>query len=299
MKSLLLFFFQLQLMIVTIYSPTSHANSSTLNVTKDSFQDMEHNVEIYMDNKRQMTDSYFDLISQEPNFTIKDILYSAHDLAKRRIAYSLGKSYIPADGVKKVGLIDCTHLIEEIFIRAGLPYDYVNTEGMVRKWPAAKKNFEYIAPIEGFSNSFKPQAGDVLAFYNSKRRSGHAVMVIDPLNCIAINSTSWVWTENYQDETVRNPKMTGVYFQEIKQGKCENGIWTSWDNSTNKFQVMLRHKMIIAGESQLENSQPNSQANLGPLAPLPPATYQQPESTNLLIPSLMDSGPVVDQTQPD
>ncbi len=259
----------------SVISSTIKANILSIKTSKSSYGVLEHFTQLYFDNDGNMTDRYMDIIINEPNFAVKDILYSAHDIAIRNMNYSFGKSFIPTDGSKKVGLIDCTHLIAQIFLRAGLPYEYVSTIGMVKKYPTAKKYYDYISPVMGTKNSFKPKTGDILAYYRNNK--GHAVMVIDPKKCMAINATTWNWTQKADGTNFRNPNDTGVFFQEVKEGKCENGVWTSWDNAYNKFQVHLRHKEIVAAEPT--NCPIDSDSE---------DCSNVPSRTSLLIPTLRD-----------
>ncbi len=128
-----------------------------------------------------------------------------------------------------------------------------NTETMVRSRDFSLKQIEklknenqkiihdyyvYIPKLNG--NGFNPQSGDLLAYYNFKEKRGHVVMVIDPYQCIAINSTTY----NYNPGS--SSKFRGVYFNKIESGDCDpiSGTWKSWDNDFNIFRVQVRHKLI-------------------------------------------------------
>lgn len=202
----------------------------------------EHHFDLYVDQHNKMTNKYRELVDQEHNTIIKDLLISAHDLATRKITYGLG-AYSP-----KKQKIDCSHLIKEIYSSANLEYEYATSKAFVAKDSYIQNNFVYILPTPGTKNTFKPNAGDILAYYNSKKSSGHVIMVIDPKECIAVNATPWSWIINTSGKSIRDHRKKGVFFQKVLGGICKDGLWTSWDTPTNKFQVMLRHKDVIINE---------------------------------------------------
>lgn len=224
-----------------------------------SFQgEYEVNNRLYIDKNKIITTEYVDLISSIPNYHIKDLLYSAFDFAAGNYRYKLGgKTVVPQQSIKK-GYLDCTNFIYYLFERAGIPTEHATTFQMVDTGEKIRKkqkvnntitkNFEYIPAIKNTKNSFMPKSGDILAFFDKARNRGHAVVVIDPKNCIAVNATAWVWVQvDNQDEekNVLDRSKTGIFFQKVIKGECENGIWKSWDSHKNKFQVMLRHKYFI------------------------------------------------------
>ncbi len=284
MKNYISIFYVIFLHILTLTSTIADANIQR--GPANNVKNYEVNYDFYIDKNGEMTPEYQNLIDREPNPLVKAILKSAFSLAswKKQIRYSFGKSIIPKQNNGQTqGFIDCTFLTYEVYKRAKdfLPVDqnfsnsvlstnHASTLAMVASDSIVKEHFDYIEPYsltkKTYHNgktigikSFKPKAGDILAYnysytdrYKRGKQRGHAVIVIDPEQCIALNSTSAVFVEN-NGVIKRNYLLSGVYFQKVEKGICQDGIWTSWDRDldnidttyiNNNWDVLLRHKDV-------------------------------------------------------
>lgn len=213
---------------------------------------LEVDHKLYIGAKKTITDEYQSIIDRQTNPYVRDLLIKAHSLATQNIRYSLYASKLKTEVVnnKKVKWLSCSGLAYELFKAIGLEYPlYTNTKKMVKYKTQAPYLLDYFE-IQELKNQpekgFRPQTGDILAYYyfNSKTKvgKGHVVIVIDPDECTAINSTTWSFDE---DTSERLTQKKGVYFQRIDTERCTNGLWKSWDTASNKFQVLLRHKKFI------------------------------------------------------
>lgn len=208
----------------------------------------EVNSNLYIGPNKEMTPAFEALIAEQKNPLVVNLLRAAFELAARPvpIRYKYAASNIP-DNEDVPGQIDCSGLVTAIYEKSKLNITHASSRMMVNKEPVVLENFNSIKPITlpNGARRFTPQAGDILAF------KGHVVMVVDPYKCTAINSTSYVLEETENGNSVRNSRLSGVYFQKVEKGICENGHWYSWDNRTNVWKVMLRHKDVIAEDERL------------------------------------------------
>lgn len=252
------------------FSMTSMVHSTYIQQREYELFKKEVNSIGYMTDTGQMTQRYISLIESQTDADVKNLLVKSFDFATRDIRYKFSASNLMSVTLKsgqKREYLSCTGFTYELFKAIGLDYPYTSSEWMVKKDKKLWTHFDLIppSPKEG---GFRPKTGDILAYsiYNpkTKKRRGHAVVVIDPGNCIAINSTSWVMVrlvestdnstedenaddlgENDEEDTdiiVRDATKSGVYFQEIARDRCMDGHWKAWDRSSNKFQILLRHK---------------------------------------------------------
>ena len=232
---------------------------------------LELNTNIYIGTNNTMTPAYLELVYSVKNRDLQELLYNAFEFAVSNYSYRLGGRTLTWSGSKKKGYIDCTALIFYLFKETNLPVEFATTWQMVSRLPHVKENFNYIPAIPGTRNSFMPKTGDILAYYDKTRERGHAVLVIDPKKCIAINATSWVWVENAEGDIVLDRSQSGVFFQKVEKGECSDGIWKSWDSSMNRFQVMLRHKNFEVEENALSpraKVEPMKRLPIGDLSPI-------------------------------
>lgn len=195
----------------------------------------EYEYNLYETADGQMSQSYLDLIDQSSNENIKKILYKAFEMSQENIGYSFDSSfenYLSGES----NVLSCSQFIYELFRRSGLELNYLSSSDFVRAKAIDLKNNFIILKNKNANHKFKPQTGDVMAY------QGHVVMVIDPKNCVAINSTSW--TMDPKTNRRLNDKK-GVFFQKIGSSRCSKGVWKAWDSSSNKFEVLLRHKSFV------------------------------------------------------
>ena len=143
--------------------------------------------------------------------------------------------------------VDCTRFLWHIYAeRMKLPYNSKHKNAAIlsqsfaqRRSTSELKNF---IPIKKTGNAFKPRTGDILAF------PGHALAVVDPEQCIAIQSSSWVCKKMSPDGSCHGSstgKNAGVtVYKLMNKGDCENGFWKQLDSPKNKFTSAWRHKAL-------------------------------------------------------
>lgn len=171
----------------------------------------------------KMTKAFEDLVYKQKNVYVRNLLIEAFNLVEEDIKYKYG-----GDSFKG---IDCTNFINLLFERIGLPVKNLTTGLMTN---SNAKNY-YASDFEVYRKKkvkyFQPKTGDILAY------NGHAVIVIDPQNCIAVNSAAWT--------AGNGPE--GVQFHQITdKSRCANGKWLYWDikDGSHDWEVLFRQHDI-------------------------------------------------------
>lgn len=130
--------------------------------------------------------------------------------------------------------LDCTGVICYLFNTLKMPFHYEQMSTSFMTHDHSNDFFADFTDIKKNPNgSFSPHYGDLLVYHNG--REGHVVMVVDPKNCIAFNSTSYAAKDG--------PKLNGVQFHRIfAPQRCLNGDWKYWDitNTAHQFDRLLR-----------------------------------------------------------
>ena len=140
--------------------------------------------------------------------------------------------------------VDCTRFLRHIFLEEmKLPYN-----SKEKNYPILSHSFSQnrssselknFIPIKKLRNGFKPKTGDILAF------PGHALVVIDAKNCIALQSASWLCKKFalnscYQSASGKHAGVT--LYKLMNKTDCDNGTWKQLDAAKNKFTAAWRHK---------------------------------------------------------
>ncbi|KAB8027393.1 hypothetical protein [Fluviispira multicolorata] len=156
--------------------------------------------------------------------------------------------------MRKYG-VDCTRLLRYLFRNMlQLPYNSLFTEAPIISHTFANINSQNAKQLRNFirvpqsKNGFRPQTGDILAF------PGHAIAVLDPKNCISIQSSSWV-CKNIKDGRCVEAEMgkyAGVAIYKLASNRfCSNGLWKGMDGDHNKFTVAWRHRAFTTWISEM------------------------------------------------
>ncbi len=142
--------------------------------------------------------------------------------------------------------VDCTRLLRYIFINMlQLPYNSLYPEAPIISHTFADINSVNAKQLKNFvripssQHGFRPQTGDILAF------PGHAIAVLDPENCISIQSSNWVCKNIENGRCVESEKglYAGVAIYKLASKRfCSNGLWKGMDAERNKFTVAWRHR---------------------------------------------------------
>jgi hypothetical protein len=182
--------------------------------------------------KNDPSPDFMELVNNQENNYLERLLLEAWDMVDQKIGY---KFIYEENDVS----LNCSRFVWKLFERIGLSFPYTATIYFNEKNKNILDHFTVIGPEA--DGGFKPNVGDVLSFNYSN--AGHMVVVVDPKNCIAVNSASWVWDS---DANRTLPSEKGVRFHRIyRESRCRDGVWYSWDNSAYKFQKMLRHNAFI------------------------------------------------------
>lgn len=226
-----------------------------------------------------MSAEFIELLNQQKNIFVRNLLVSAFELQKADIKYKRKANKLTNNAINCTGLIkelftnaslsygnrvygskDLRRIASEeemqdqLFLPKEKSENYywnklVNISANF--YAPQEKNrkvydFFKIQSIEEYQQTtglknFYPQAGDVLAYYNTKKREGHAVIVVDPMNCVAIDSSPYSFKEGKHGKI---KSKEGVQFRYLKSPSCNpmTGEWTSWGKAANKFQVLMRHR---------------------------------------------------------
>jgi len=196
------------------------------------------------------SNEYKNLIDLYTGTYLEKILRNAFEMSLENIGYHFSASELMKNPIKNERskypmVLSCTGLIKELFNRSGIYFEYLESKDMVNLKnlnSSIKDNFEVITRNDLSSEEkkigFSPKTGDILAFYDSSKKMGHAVIVIDPEKCIGFNSTPY-----YADYLTkkRNDELEGVGFQIVGESRCKDGKWRAWDNENYQLKALLRH----------------------------------------------------------
>jgi cell wall-associated NlpC family hydrolase len=141
--------------------------------------------------------------------------------------------------------IDCTRFLWYLYSqKIKLPYNSKIKNAPITSETFAKNNLN--SQLKNFirltktKKGFKPRTGDILAF------PGHALAVLDPKKCIAIQSSVWLCTKIDQYGSCHDSvsgKNAGVsIYKLMNKGDCENGYWKQLDTPKNTFTSGWRPK---------------------------------------------------------
>ncbi|APJ03010.1 hypothetical protein [Silvanigrella aquatica] len=157
--------------------------------------------------------------------------------------------------------VDCTRFLWHLYAeQLNLPYNskYRNAAILSQSFAQKRSTIELknFIPIKKMKNGFKPKTGDILAF------PGHALAVLDPEKCIAIQSTSWFCKKMSANGTcyeAAKGKEAGVtIYKLMNKGDCENGVWKQLDSPKNKFTAGWRHKAFNTWIEKMPNKVTNN-----------------------------------------
>lgn len=201
---------------------------------------------LYSTNASSQVRSFLNYSKETKNeLSEKKIPYASNGIAKNWDDKYLN-SKNKYDFMRKNG-VDCTRFLWHLYSeKMNLPFNSKTKGAPIlshsfaqRKSNSELKNF---VPLKKNGNLFKPQAGDILAF------PGHALAVLDPDKCIAIQSASWVCKKRADNGSCVNSatgKEAGVSIYKLtNRGDCENGLWKQLDSPKNKFTAGWRHKAL-------------------------------------------------------
>ncbi|APJ03013.1 hypothetical protein [Silvanigrella aquatica] len=177
------------------------------------------------------------------------LLYGGIPYPSKKITTNWEKGYQEAYDkfvyMRKNG-VDCTRLLRYLFLNMlHLPYNSnFPNEPIISNTFAYDSNsghtqLKYFTRLPKVNNGFKPQTGDILAF------PGHTIAVLDPKNCIAIQSSIWLCKKIENGFCVDSEygKSAGVSIYRLASERfCKNGIWKGMDNENLNFTVGWRHR---------------------------------------------------------
>jgi hypothetical protein len=185
--------------------------------------------------------------SQETKFALneKEIPY-----AWKGIPQNWNASYNKADNkyeFMRINGVDCTRFLWHLYAeKMKLPFNskHLNAPILSRTFAQKRSTSELknFVPLKKIGAAFKPRTGDILAF------PGHALAVVDPDRCIAIQSASWLCKKmgvNGSCFSADTGKNAGVsIYKLMNKGDCNNGLWKQLDSPKNKFTSGWRHKAL-------------------------------------------------------
>ncbi|KAB8027396.1 hypothetical protein [Fluviispira multicolorata] len=201
------------------------------------------------------------LYAENPSPEVRKFLSYSQDIKKniyqRGIPYpaktlssNWDRNYLRASDkynfMRKNG-VDCTRFLWHLYAgEMNLPYNSKYKNSAILSHTFAKKQIDQelknFVPLKKYKNGFQPRTGDILAF------PGHALAVLDPKQCIAIQSTSWAcekMTAKGQCHKGTQGKNAGVVIYKLmNKTDCTNGIWNKLDSQKNKFTAGWRHKAL-------------------------------------------------------
>lgn len=147
--------------------------------------------------------------------------------------------------MRKFG-VDCTRLLRYLYINMlHLPYNSKFTNAPIVSKTFTHKSSQNSSQLNNFiplpktKDGFKPQTGDILAF------PGHTIAVLDPDNCIALQSSIWLCKKSEKGSCVDYDygQAAGVSVYHLASERfCKNGIWKGMDNNKLKFTIGWRHR---------------------------------------------------------
>lgn len=143
--------------------------------------------------------------------------------------------------------VDCTRFLWHLYAeKMRLPFNAKIKSAPILSHSFAQskinKELGNFVPLKKEGSLFKPRTGDILAF------PGHALAVLDPNKCIAIQSASWVCKKITNSGSCLHSakgKDAGVsIYKLMNRGDCHDGAWKQLDSPRNKFTAGWRHKAL-------------------------------------------------------
>lgn len=203
-------------------------------------------------NPREYTIPNFDARPYYPD-NVQTALYRVLTMADRLTKTKIGYKQHPwkkASDEENLTLgMDCSRFTWFVFTRARLPYTegdaYLPTAGMIGADSPLAKHFDRCDTRGQY------HLGDLLVYRDEKQGDGHVVMVIDPLERIAIGSHGW-------DGNARDlpfAPLTGVQYQKIKFKQD----WRSWDRTGMEVKACWRYRSFVQ-EARQEGGRPGMKA---------------------------------------
>lgn len=163
--------------------------------------------------------------------------------------------------------VDCTRLLRYLFLyMLNIPYNSqypkapiisnTFTDGSLK----SQKQLKNFIPIHKTAKGFRPQIGDILSF------PGHSIAVLDPKNCIAIQSSIWLCKKIKNGFCIdaEYGKSAGVSIYRLSNDRyCKNGYWKGMDNAKLNFTSAWRHRAFDTWITEMPtNAQQKSRINL-------------------------------------
>lgn len=221
------------------------------------------------------------LINETQSPSIKQFVKSSHAIYERLlyegIPYPSKKisnswendyhsSYDKFVYMRKNG-VDCTRFLRYLFLnRLHLPYNSsypqepIISNTFSYSNPSNNKQLKNFVCVPKKAKGFQPQTGDILSF------PGHTIAVLDPKNCIAIQSSIWLCKKIKNGFCVDSEygKSAGVSIYRLASERfCKDGIWKGMDNSTLNFTNGWRHRAFDTWITEMpENSHRNTKITL-------------------------------------
>jgi hypothetical protein len=159
--------------------------------------------------------------------------------------------------MRKYG-VDCTRLLRYLFLNMlHLPYNSlfpqepIISNTFTYTNPESYRQLNNFVPIPKTPKGFKPQTGDILSF------PGHTIAVLDPKNCIAIQSSIWLCKKTVNGFCVDSEygKSAGVSIYHLASDRfCKDGIWKGMDNTKLNFTTGWRHRAFDTWITEMPKS---------------------------------------------
>ncbi len=221
--------------------------------------------------------SWEQLITENPSPVAQEFVRSAQIINKRlmhgnipypskKISHNWEKGYNHAEDkfvfMRKFG-VDCTRLLRYLYINMlHLPYNSkfknapIVSKTFTQKTPQNGTQLNNFVSLPKTKDGFKPQTGDILAF------PGHTIAVLDPENCIALQSSIWLCKKSEKGFCVDYDygQAAGVSVYHLASERfCKNGIWKGMDNNKLKFTIGWRHRAFDSWILNLPEKAKNSE----------------------------------------
>ncbi|BBH52230.1 hypothetical protein [Fluviispira sanaruensis] len=216
------------------------------------------------------------LYTENPSPEVRKFLSYSQDIKKniftqgipypaQKLNANWDRNYLRANNkynyMRKNG-VDCTRFLWHLYAgEMNLPYNskYKNSAILSQTFAKRRINSELknFVPLKRYKNGFAPRTGDILAF------PGHALAVLDPKQCIAIQSTAWAcerMTPRGQCHKGTEGKNAGVVvYKLMNKDDCANGLWNKLDSNKNKFTAGWRHKALNTWIEKIPKKAKNKQ----------------------------------------
>lgn len=212
------------------------------------------------------------LIKENKSPAVKQFVKSSHTIYERllyggipypskKINFNWEKGYNSSYDkfvyMRKNG-VDCTRLLRYLFLNMlRLPYnsfyskDPIISNTFSFATPESNKQLKNFTRIPKTAKGFKPQTGDILSF------PGHTIAVLDPKNCITIQSSIWLCKKMGNGYCVDSEygKMAGVSIYRLASDRyCKNGFWKGMDNENLNFTTGWRHRAFNTWITEMPKS---------------------------------------------